>query len=83
MGGDNGEAPDRGAGKQEQDVIRLAAARMKVTVGQCGAFEDSQAGATAAVRAGCRVHVLAPAGLTPADYPGTVIWLDSLNDVSL
>ncbi|MEY3736148.1 MAG: hypothetical protein RLZZ624_1207 [Cyanobacteriota bacterium] len=79
----HGDDPELGAGKPAPDVFLLAAARLQVDARQCWAFEDSPAGATAAVRAGCRVHVLPPAGLTPADYPSEVIWLDSLNDVRL
>ena len=77
----HGDDPALQAGKPEPDVFLLAAERLGVTSAQCWAFEDSTAGATAASRAGCRVHVLAPDGLTPASYPAGVIWLESLRDV--
>lgn len=77
----HGDDPALRAGKPEPDVFLLAAERLGVDPTRCWAFEDSTAGASAASRAGCRVHVLAPEGLSPAAYPDEVIWLQSLDDV--
>jgi HAD superfamily hydrolase (TIGR01509 family) len=79
----HGDDPDLRAGKPEPDVFLLAAERLGVEAHTCWAFEDSPAGATAAARAGCRVHVVAPAGLDHRSYPDGVIWLDSLNDLAI
>lgn len=75
----HGDDPALRAGKPEPDVFLLAAERLGVAPECCWAFEDSPAGATAAARAGCRVHVVAPEGLPRQAYPSGVIWLDSLN----
>jgi HAD superfamily hydrolase (TIGR01509 family) len=79
----HGDDPDLQTGKPAPDVFLLAAARLGVDPSRCWAFEDSPAGATAAVRAGCRVHVLAPAGIQRQAYPETVVWLNSLSDINL
>ena len=78
----HGDDPALRAGKPEPDVFLLAAERLGIAAELCWAFEDSPAGATAAVRAGCRVHVVAPEGLGRGSYPDGVIWLASLNDLS-
>lgn len=77
----HGDDPALRAGKPEPDVFLLAAERLGVEPGHCWAFEDSPAGATAAVRAGCRVHVVAPEDLPRQAYPSDVLWLNSLHDV--
>ena len=75
----HGDDPALRAGKPEPDVFLLAAERLGVEPRHCWAFEDSPAGATAAARAGCLVHVVAPEDLPRQAYPGGVIWLESLN----
>lgn len=77
----HGDDPDLQAGKPAPDVFLLAARRLGVEASRCWAFEDSPAGATAAFRAGCRVHVLAPSGLPRQAYPRDVHWMQSLDDV--
>lgn len=77
----HGDDPALRAGKPDPDVFLLAAERLGVAADRCWAFEDSPAGATAADRAGCRVHVLAPSGLPRNAYPEGVVWLDSLDSV--
>lgn len=57
----HGDDPELVAGKPAPDVYLLAAERLGVAARDCWAFEDSLAGARAAVAAGCRVHVLLPA----------------------
>ncbi|MFM8526393.1 MAG: HAD family hydrolase, partial [Cyanobacteriota bacterium] len=79
----HGDDPELLAGKPAPDVFLLAARRLGVEARNCWAFEDSPAGATAAVHAGCRVHVLAPSGLPRQAYPAEVIWLDSLETIRL
>ena len=83
----HGDDPALMAGKPAPDPFLLAAERLGVAPQVCWAFEDSPAGARAAAAAGCRVHVLLPAGLSPQErarqYPGDWIFLDSLLQVSL
>ena len=57
----HGDDPQLKRGKPAPDVFLLAAGRLGVAAdGQCWAFEDSPAGAEAALRAGCRVLVVPP-----------------------
>jgi pseudouridine 5'-phosphatase len=57
----HGDDPELRAGKPAPDVFLLAAARLGVAAdARCWAFEDSPAGAQAALRAGCRVLVVPP-----------------------
>jgi pseudouridine-5'-monophosphatase len=61
-----GDDPELQAGKPAPDVFLLAAARLGVKADtRCWAFEDSPAGAEAALRAGCRVLVVPPPQLEP------------------
>ncbi|MCS5700009.1 HAD family phosphatase [Cyanobium sp. FGCU-52] len=79
----HGDDPELAAGKPAPDVFLLAAARLGVPPGECWAFEDSPAGARAAVDAGCRVHVLLPEGVARSLYPQGVECLQSLQEVEL
>lgn len=83
----HGDDPDLAAGKPEPDPYLLAAQRLGVPPQACWAFEDSPSGARSAAMAGCRVHVLLPAGLSAEQrrqlYPGDWIFHDSLAEVSL
>lgn len=79
----HGDDPELGAGKPEPDVFLLAARRLGVAAQDCWAFEDSPAGAQAAVAAGCLVHVLLPPGLEQNQYPQSTIWISSLLQVKL
>ena len=57
----HGDDPQLREGKPAPDVFLLAADRLGVAAdGLCWAFEDSPAGAEAALRAGCRVLVVPP-----------------------
>jgi pseudouridine-5'-monophosphatase len=53
-----GDDPELARGKPAADPFRLAAARLGVDPATCWALEDSLAGATAALAAGCRVWIL-------------------------
>ena len=53
-----GDDPELAQGKPAADPFRLAAARLGVDPVACWALEDSLAGATAALAAGCRVWIL-------------------------
>jgi pseudouridine 5'-phosphatase len=53
-----GDDPELAQGKPAADPFRLAAARLGVDPAACWALEDSLAGATAALAAGCRVWIL-------------------------
>ena len=53
-----GDDPELAQGKPAADPFRLAAARLSVDPAACWALEDSLAGATAALAAGCRVWIL-------------------------
>jgi pseudouridine 5'-phosphatase len=71
----HGDDPELRAGKPAPDAFVLAAARLGVAAdGHCWAFEDSPAGAQAALRAGCRVLVVPPPQLDAAEqrrlFPG-------------
>lgn len=83
----DGDDPALTAGKPAPDPFLLAAERLGVKPSDCWAFEDSPAGAIAASRAGCRVHVLLPPGLSGGErerlYPGDWIFLDSLRQLHL
>jgi HAD superfamily hydrolase (TIGR01509 family) len=79
----HGDDPDLRAGKPEPDVFLLAAQRLGVDACDCWAFEDSPAGAMAAARAGCHVHVLTTPGLPREAYPDGVTWLTSLEQLRL
>ncbi len=63
----HGDDPDLKRGKPEPDVFELAAERLGVLCRDSWAFEDSPAGATAAIAAGCRVLVMPPSDLAPAE----------------
>lgn len=76
-----GDDPELVAGKPAPDVFLLAAQRLGVEPQDCWAFEDSPAGAMAAVAAGCKVHVLLPAGMDASHYPKAVVLLNSLGQV--
>lgn len=79
----HGDDPDLAAGKPAPDAFVLAATRLGVPARQCWAFEDSPAGARAALAAGCAVHVLVPEGVPTSAYPGGVRWLHSLREVEV
>ncbi len=71
----HGDDPELQAGKPAPDVFLLAAARLGVAADtRCWAFEDSPAGAEAALRAGCRVLVVPPPQLDDKEldklFPG-------------
>jgi HAD superfamily hydrolase (TIGR01509 family) len=71
----HGDDPELRAGKPAPDVFLLAAARLGGTAdARCWAFEDSPAGAEAALRAGCRVLVVPPPQLDAVEraqlFPG-------------
>jgi len=78
----HGDDPELRRGKPAPDVFLLAAQRLGVKADACWAFEDSPAGAQAALAAHCRVHVLAPDHLNQAElrqaYPGISTFLHSL-----
>jgi HAD superfamily hydrolase (TIGR01509 family) len=81
----HGDDPELGAGKPDPDVFLLAAARLAVDPQDCWAFEDSPAGAQAALAAGCQVYVVPPDhlhGQKRSDaYPGITLFLDSLEQI--
>ncbi len=79
----HGDDPELQAGKPAPDVFLLAARRLGVDSRDCWAFEDSPAGAEAAMAAGCRVYVLMPAEMPPGAYPPHVTLLSSLEQVQL
>lgn len=79
----HGDDPELLAGKPAPDGFLLAARRLDVPIRQCWAFEDSPAGARAALRAGCRVHVLLPEGIPLEAYPGGIRTLRSLKEVTV
>jgi len=79
----HGDDPELQEGKPAPDVFLLAARRLGVDSRDCWAFEDSPAGAQAALAAGCRVHVLVPAEMAPDAYPEDVTILSSLAQVQL
>lgn len=82
----HGDDPQLREGKPAPDVFLLAASRLGVDPARCWAFEDSPAGARAAVAAGCRVLVVPPEQFSPdqrqAAYPGVQFFLNSLEEVS-
>ena len=83
----HGDDPELTAGKPEPDVFLLAAARLAVEPQDCWAFEDSPAGAQAALAAGCQVYVVPPDhlhGQSRSDaYPGITLFLGSLEEIKL
>ncbi len=79
----HGDDPELGNGKPAPDPFLLAAHRLGVAPEACWAFEDSAAGAAAALAAGCLVHVLLPPGVGCEAYPDSVRCLRSLKDVRL
>jgi HAD superfamily hydrolase (TIGR01509 family) len=83
----HGDDPELGEGKPAPDVFLLAAHRLGVDPGRCWAFEDSSAGAQAALAAGCQVHVVHAQRLSAAEraqlYPGIERFLRSLAEVDL
>ena len=79
----HGDDPQIQQGKPAPDLFIEAARRLNVDPTLCWAFEDSQAGAVAALAAGCRVFVVPAEGLNRSDYPSAVDWLGSLNETPL
>ena len=79
----HGDDPEIQQGKPAPDLFIEAARRLHVEPAQCWAFEDSQAGAKAALAAGCRVFVVPAEGLSRSDYPSAVDWLSSLSETPL
>lgn len=79
----HGDDPQIQQGKPAPDLFIEAARRLDVEPAQCWAFEDSQAGAKAALAAGCRVFVVPAEGLSRNDYPSAVDWLSSLSETPL
>jgi pseudouridine-5'-monophosphatase len=79
----HGDDPELRQGKPAPDGYLLAARRLGVAAGDCWAFEDSPAGARAALAAGCRVHVLVPTEMPLGAYPQNVTLLSSLEQVKL
>ncbi|MEY3758336.1 MAG: hypothetical protein RLZZ263_1490, partial [Cyanobacteriota bacterium] len=83
----HGDDPELKAGKPAPDVFLLAAQRLGVDPQRCWAFEDSPAGAQAALGAGCEVWVVPPGDLSPTEhqrvYPGVRRFLSSLDEVQL
>ena len=70
-------------GKPAPDLFLEAARRLNVAPDQCWAFEDSQAGAEAALAAGCRVFVVPAPGLGAHHYPHAVTLLERLDELEL
>ena len=79
----HGDDPQIQQGKPAPDLFIEAARRLHVEPAQCWAFEDPQAGANAALAAGCRVFVVPAEGLSRSDYPSAVDWLSSLSETPL
>lgn len=79
----HGDDPQIQQGKPAPDLFIEAARRLNLDPTRCWAFEDSQAGAKAALAAGCRVFVVPAEGLNRSDYPSAVDWLKSLNETPL
>jgi HAD superfamily hydrolase (TIGR01509 family) len=79
----HGDEPELRAGKPAPDPFLLAAQRLGATPEHCWAFEDSQAGATAAAAAGCQVMVLLAEGNDGQGFPTGSRRLRSLRDVEL
>ncbi len=78
-----GDDPELTEGKPAPDIFLLAARRLGVAASACWAFEDSLAGAQAALAAGALVHVLLPDGLGREHYPQEVRCLLSLAELEL
>jgi beta-phosphoglucomutase-like phosphatase (HAD superfamily) len=78
-----GDDPAVSSGKPAPDGFLLAASRLGVEPHRCWAFEDSAAGAEAALAAGCLVQVLRPEAIAACHYPPGVAWLNSLADLKL
>ena len=78
-----GDDPELTRGKPAPDPFLLAARRLGVACAECWAFEDSPAGARAAVAAGCRVHVFVAPGVPITEFPPGVRPLASLAEVRL
>ncbi len=78
-----GDDPELGRGKPAPDAFLLAARRLGVASAECWAFEDSPAGAQAALDAGCRVHVCVAPGIPMEAFPAGVLRLASLAEVRL
>jgi beta-phosphoglucomutase-like phosphatase (HAD superfamily) len=79
----HGDDPELGQGKPAPDGYRLAASRLGVPAANCWAFEDSPAGAQAALAAGCQVHVLTAVDTAGGTFPDGVLLLNSLRSVHL
>jgi len=65
----HGDDPELRRGKPHPDVFQLAAQRLGVNCQDSWAFEDSPAGAQAALAAGCRVFIVPAADADLALYP--------------
>jgi HAD superfamily hydrolase (TIGR01509 family) len=79
-----GDDPALRGGKPSPDPFLLAAERIGAAPQDCWAFEDSQAGIQAAVRAGCQVFALVPDPSTAdLSVPKGVTVLRSLEDLVL
>lgn len=70
-------------GKPAPDLFLEAARQLGIPASNCWAFEDSPAGAIAALNAGCEVFVLPAPGLGVKDYPDRVQMLTKLADVPI
>ena len=79
----HGDDPEIQQGKPAPDLFIEAARRLHLEPEQCWAFEDSQAGAEAALAAGCRVFVVPAPGLGAHHYPHAVTLLERLDDLEL
>ena len=78
----HGDDPELKRGKPHPDVFQLAAQRLGVNCADSWAFEDSPAGAEAALAAGCRVLVVPAPGADRQRYPREGLqMLTSLVDV--
>ncbi|MEN9877349.1 MAG: hypothetical protein RLZZ158_388 [Cyanobacteriota bacterium] len=78
-----GDDPRVRQGKPAPDIFLEAARRLGLAATSCWAFEDSQAGAQAALGAGCQVFVLPAPGLSAKDYPAGIISLKNLESVPI
>ncbi|MCT0249630.1 HAD family phosphatase [Synechococcus sp. CS-205] len=78
-----GDDSELAEGKPAPDIFLLAARRLGVAARACWAFEDSPAGAQAALAAGALVHVLLPDGIDLDHYPPQVRCLRSLGELEL
>ena len=78
----HGDDPELRRGKPHPDVFQLAAQRLGVNCKDSWAFEDSPAGAHAALAAGCRVFVVPAPDADPVLYPAQITdRISSLDEV--